>query len=199
MPRPSAAACLLGLVLAACAGPDLRTGPDANPSVARGLLVTAATEGPVPLEIDAPPGIYRGGAAEIGRVASQAVSWLQARLEPVPLGGVPLDRRRIVFRFQNVATDPAAVCAGNASVGAVPTTPGSLYAVFCDGRRPVADVLGKANVADQEDMDRLIRATMARLFPGASTGSHGFGYPGVSLGVGVGSGGGWGLGGGLHF
>lgn len=203
-PRPCSgpvAATLLALLLAACAGgPRLATGPDANPSAARGLLVSAATQGPVPLEIDSPPPAYAGGATEVAQVAGQAVSWLQARLEPAPLGSVPRDRRRLVFRFEDVAADAAAVCAGDAAVGAVPAGENSLYAVFCDGQRPVADVRGTAEGSDQEDTDRLIRATMARMFPGAdSQGGYGFGYPGVSLGVGIGSGGGWGLGGGLRF
>ena len=72
-----------------------------------------------------------------------------------------------------------------------------LYAVFCDGSRPVADIDGTAAAAGPSAADELVTLTMNRLFPG--DGSSYSAFPGVSLGVGIGSGGGWGLGGGLSF
>ena len=95
---------------------------------------------------------------------------------------------------------PEQACASTpAPRGVVPPPPAKLTAVFCDGPRPVADVTGTANGATPEDTDRLVTATVDRLFPGRDGGSSGYGFPGVSLGVGLGTGGRWGLGGGLHF
>jgi hypothetical protein len=188
----------LALSLAACGGPDVASGPAANPSAARGLLVGAAAEGrPVPLVLDTVPTAFPGGAAEIAGTATSAVSWLRARFEPVGMSGADPDRRRLVFRFEGVPRDSFAVCAGSPPRGSVPPPPLTLYAVFCDGQRPVADVDGRAAGTKPEDASRLVAAVTSRLFPGSDTGYASF--PGVSLGVGVGSGGGWGLGGGLHF
>ena len=57
---------------------------------------------------------------------------------------------------------------------------------------------GIASGAAPEDTDRLVTATVDRLFPGRN-GDATSGFPGVSLGVGIGTGGRWGLGGGLRF
>ena len=58
---------------------------------------------------------------------------------------------------------------------------------------------GIASGASPEDTDRLITASIDRLFPGRSGESVYGGFPGVSIGVGIGTGGRWGLGGGLRF
>src|SRR4051794_3680624 len=98
------------LVLAAAAGcsggPQLDAGPSATPSQARGLLVAASADGPVPLEIDTAPPTFAGGAAEIAGIATSAVSALGARFQPMGLGSVEATRRRVVFRFEQTAHDP---------------------------------------------------------------------------------------------
>lgn len=187
----------LGLLLTACAGgPDLTTGEGADPSAARGQLVAAAAEGPVPLEIDSVPPVFTGGVNEVARVASQAGSWLGATFVPTPFGQGSM-RKRLVLRFEESPGAPAAICAGDAPMGGLPP-PIRLHAVFCDGPRPVADVAGTADGTDLAAADRLVRATMDRLFPGR-TGDYYYSYPGISLGIGIGSGGSFGLGGGLRF
>lgn len=197
-PLPAAVAVLASLALAACGGgPQVRAGADADTSRARGLLVAAAAEGPVPLEVDSVPAGFAGGAAEVARLASERASWLGASFVPVPFAGGS-ERRRLVMRFEDAATVPAEVCAGRAARGPVPAAPARLQAVFCDGALPVADVAGTADGAAPADTDRLVTATVDRLFPGRSGDTY-YSSPGVSLGVGLGSGGGWGLGGGLRF
>jgi hypothetical protein len=186
------------VALSACAGgPDVSTGPDANPSAARGLLVAAAADGPVPLEVDSVPPVFAGGVAEVARIATQGGAWLGATFVPMPYGQGS-DRRRLVFRFAEPSGSPAEICAGTAPTGALPPPPPRLLAVFCDGRRPVADATGTADGPELADADRLVGAVMDRLFPGRA-GDYYYSYPGVSLGVGIGSGGRFGLGGGLHF
>lgn len=195
--RPLAIASLLAL-LAACAGPSVTTGPGADPSTARGLLVAAATQGPVPVVVDAVPAGMTGGKAEVVRIAEDALSWLAADLVPVAEGAAER-RRRLALRFTGGPRDAGAICAGTARPLGTPPVPAQLQAVFCDGPRAVADAFGTATGAAPTDTERLIRATLDRLFPGRSGYAGGGGFPGVSLGVGVGSGGDWGLGGGLHF
>jgi hypothetical protein len=195
-------AALLPLGAGCSGGPQLDAGPSANPSQARGLLVAASADGPVPLEIDTAPPTFAGGAAEVAGIATTAVSALGARFQPMGLGSVESTRRRVVFRFEQTAHDPTAICAGNNPRGILPPPPVRLYAVFCDGTRPVADIGGTAAGTSPDDPARLVSAVTDRMFPGGS-GSYSY-FPGVSLGVGVGSGGGgwgggWGLGGGLHF
>jgi hypothetical protein len=189
------------LALAACAGPGVTTGPGADPSLARGLLVGAAAQGPVPLEVDTVPPVYKGGAVELAEVAARAVDWLHVRFEPAPFG-TGIDKRRLVFRFEHAPGPAADICAGTAPRTSLPPPPVTLHAVFCDGRRSVADATGTASGPDLESTDRLILAVMDRLFPGRGGGPY-YGFPGVSLGVGVGSGGHWGVGtgifGGVHF
>ena len=71
------------LASAACAGgPQVATGPQSNPSGARGLLAAASTQGPVPLVIDDVPADFPGGAPQIAGTASNAVSWLGASFAP---------------------------------------------------------------------------------------------------------------------
>jgi hypothetical protein len=189
---------LAALALAGCSGPSVTTGPAANPSAARGLLVAAAAEGaPVPLAIDRAPPDFVGGPAEIAGTANRAVAWLGARFEPVGLGVTDPTRRRLVFRFEDVPASPAEMCAAAPPEGKPGPPPLRLYAVFCDGPRPVADALGTASGTTPDDTRALVTSVTNRLFPGDGGGYSSF--PGVSLGVGVGSGGGWGLGGGLHF
>ncbi len=197
VPMRRLALSLLALSLGACGGPSVRTGADANPSAARGQLVAAAANGPVPLEIDSVPPVFTGGVNEVAQIASQAGGWLGARFTPAPYV-IGSDQRRLVFRFEDVADSPAEICAGTAPRGPVPSGPVKLHAVFCDGPRPVADTTGTAQGTDLASADRLVTASMDRLFPGRSGDSY-YGFPGVSLGVGLGSGGDWGLGGGLHF
>ena len=91
-PAPLAAA-LLGLALAACTGPKVSTGPGADPSSARGLLVGEAAKGTVPLEIDRVPAVYKGGEAELTSVVAKTVDWLHVPFNPVPYGSAT-DRRR---------------------------------------------------------------------------------------------------------
>src|SRR5262245_52981032 len=56
IPRAAALGGLLAMV--ACAsGPQVATGPQSNPSGARGLLAAASTQGPVPLVIADVPAI----------------------------------------------------------------------------------------------------------------------------------------------
>jgi ABC-type amino acid transport substrate-binding protein len=195
-----AAAVLAALGLAACGGgPDLAAGSAADTSRARGLLVAAAADGPVPLEVDSVPPGFAGGVAEVASLASERAAWLGARFIPTPFGAGS-DRRRLVFRFEDKAGAPEQACAGGpAPRGVVPPPPAKLTAIFCDGPRPVADVTGTASGAAPEDTDRLVAATVDRLFPGRNGGDATSGFPGVSLGVGIGTGGRWGLGGGLRF
>jgi hypothetical protein len=197
--RAALAPLALMLPLLACSGPSLDTGPTANPSAARGLLVAAAAEGrPVPLVIDRVPPVFPGSAAEVAGTATGSVASLRARFAPVPAGSVDPGQRRLVFRFEDVPRDPFAVCSASPPRGNLGVPPVQLFAVFCDGARPVADVAGKASGSDAEAASWLVAAVTSRLFPGGGDTSYS-GFPGVSLGVGVGSGGGWGLGGGLHF
>lgn len=197
--RAALASLALALPLVACSGgPSLDTGPAANPSAARGLLVGAAAEGgPVPLVIDTVPPGFPGGADQIAGTATASVASLRARFEPVTMASADAGRRRLVFRFENVPRDPFATCSASPPRGSLPPPPVRLFGVFCDGARPIADVDGQATGSEPEAASRLVAAVTNRLFPGGDTGYSGF--PGVSLGVGVGSGGGWGLGGGLHF
>lgn len=197
-PARALAPAFVALAVAACAGgPSVQTGAGANPSAARGQLVAAAADGPVPLEVGRVPPVFRGGPTEVARIASQAGEWLGARFVPIPYGASPA-QRRLVFRFDEPAGSPAEICAGRAAPGRLQTSPPRLRAVFCEGTRPVADVTGVAEGPDLQAADRLVTASLDRLFPGR-TGNGSYGFPGVSLGVGVGSGGDWGLGGGLHF
>ncbi len=155
-------------------------------------------DSPVPLEVDSVPPTFAGGVAEVANLASERASWLGARFTPTPFGAGS-DRRRLVLRFEDAATAPEAACAGTAPRGAVPPPPARLTAIFCDGPRPVADVTGTASGPAPEDTDRLVTASIDRLFPGRGGDSSYGGFPGVSLGVGIGTGGRWGLGGGLRF
>jgi hypothetical protein len=187
------------LALAACGGPQLASGPNANPSAARGLLVATASQGPVSLAIDDAPPVFPGGREQIAGTASDTVAWLGATFRPVPLDAVDPTKRRVVFRFDDAPRDPAAVCAGTTPQGVPPPPPARLFAVFCDGERPVADVSGIATGNEPAAADQLVASVTDRLFPGNSTVGYSRGIPGVSLGVGVGSGGGWGIGTGLFF
>ena len=190
------------LSVAACSGgPQVASGPQSNPSGARGLLAAASAQGPVPLVIDDVPGDFPGGSSQIAGTASNAVSWLGASFTPST--SAPPDRRRVVFRFADQIRDPAATCAGDPAPGAVPGSPLQLFAVFCDGTRPVADATGTATGAGPGPADQLVAAVTDRLFPGNSTTGYSNSIPGVSVGVGVGSGGwgnnGWGIGTGVFF
>jgi hypothetical protein len=187
-----AAVVLLTLGLGACGGgPRINTGQGADPSAARGQLVAAAANGPVPLEVDRAPPVYEGGAPEVARVASRAADWLGARFAATPLGEAS-DRKRLVFRFEDTPGTPAETCAGKAPPGRLPPLSVKLNAVFCDGPRPVADATGTADGTDLAATDRLVTATVDRLFPGRTGGGSYYGYPGVSLGgvigLGIGSG-----------
>ena len=201
--RPVTTACIALLLTAGCAsGPQVATGPQANPSGARGILAAASTQGPVPLVIEQVPGNFPGGAAQIAGTASNSVAWLGASFKPD--NAAANDQRRMVFRFSDPIRDPATTCAGHPSPGTLPTSPLQLFAVFCDGTRPVADATGTAAGEGTQAADQLVSAVTDRLFPGNnSTNGYSNGIPGVSVGVGVGSGGwgnnGWGLGGGMFF
>jgi hypothetical protein len=72
--------------------------------------------------------------------------------------------------------------------------PPRLYAVFCNGAQPVADIDGTAAGNQPSEATELVTSVTNRLFPGEGSGYSSF--PGVTLGVGVGSGGGgnWGTG-----
>lgn len=190
---------LLSLAVAACSGPQVATGPEADPSRARGLLVAAASEGPVPVEIDQTPALFAGGPAEVAGIVRASLSSLAARFEPTALGAAERTRRRLVLRFEDVPPDPVGACTGGAARGALSPPPVRLHAVFCDGPRPVADVAGTAAGSAPADAEQLVRAVMGRLFPGTQGGYSYFPGVGVGVGVGVGSGGSWGLGGGLRF
>ncbi len=198
----AAAALVALLAAAACtSAPQVATGPQSNPSGARGILAAASTTGPVPLVIDTVPDSFPGGASQIAGTASNAVSWLGASF--VPRQDVPSDQRRVVFRFADIIRDPAATCSGQPTPGTPPGPPLQLFAVMCDGTRPVADATGTATGDSVAAGDQLVTAVTDRLFPGNSTTGYSNSVPGVSVGVGVGSGGwgssGWGLGGGLFF
>jgi hypothetical protein len=202
-PSRAAAALAAMLLTAGCAGsPQVATGPQANPSGARGLLAAASTQGPVPLVVDQVPSDFPGGASQIAGTASNSVAWLGASFKPDNTAAT--DQRRMVFRFSDPIRDPATTCAGNPSQGTLPTPPLQLFAVFCDGTRPVADATGTTSGDGTQAADQLVAAVTDRLFPGNnSTAGYSNGIPGVSLGVGVGSGGwghnGWGVGSGVFF
>ena len=182
------------LAVGACAGgPQVATGPQSNPSGARGLLAAASSQGPVPLVIDNVPPDFPGGALQIAGTASNSVSWLGASFAPNEQA--PLDSKRVVFRFADPIRDPAATCAGQAGPGAPPAPELQLFAVFCDGTKPIADATGTAAGTGPAAGDQLVAAVTDRLFPGNSTTGYSNSMPGISLGVGVGSGG-WGNSGG---
>jgi hypothetical protein len=186
------------LAMAACAGgPQVATGPQSNPSGARGLLAAAATTGPVPLVIDDVPADFPGGASQVAGTASNAVAWLGASFTPTAQAAS--DAKRVVFRFADPIRDPAATCAATTQPAAPPAPPMQLFAVFCDGTRPIADATGTASGSGPTAGDQLVTAVTDRLFPGNSTTGYSNPIPGISLGVGVGSGGGVGVGGGLFF
>jgi hypothetical protein len=193
LPRPALALALLLAVGACAGGPLVATGPQSNPSGARGLLAAASVQGPVPLVIDAVPADFPGGALQIAGTASNAVSWLGASFTPNPQA--PLDGRRVVFHFADPIRDPATTCAGKLGPAAPPAPALQLFAVFCDGTRPVADATGTAAGSGPAAGDQLVAAVTDRLFPGNSTTGYSNAMPGISLGVGVGSGG-WGNSGG---
>ena len=144
-----------------------------------------------------PPRAFPAGAAGVAGTASAAVTWLGARFVPTDFSADDPARRRVVLRFEDVPRNAALTCSPSPPRGLVPPEPVKLYAVFCDGSRPVADIDGTAAATGPSAADELVTLTMRRLFPGDS-GSYSA-FPGVSLGVGIGSGGGWGLGGGLSF
>ena len=197
---PRASIILVSLGLSACAsGPQVATGPQSNPSGARGVLAAASTAGPIPLVVDAVPMDFPGGASQIAGTASNAVSWLGASF--TPQRNVATDQRRLVFHFADQIRDPATTCATAPSTGGVPSTPLQLFAVMCDGTRPVADATGTASGDSVGAAHQLVTAVTDRLFPGNSTTGYSTPVPGVSIGVGVGSGGGgnWGIGTGLFF
>jgi hypothetical protein len=190
----------VAMLLAGCGGPTVRSGAEANPNAARGLLTVAAAQGqPVPLVIDTLPPSYPAGPAEVAGTATAAVAWLGARFTPVALEAADPSSRRVVFRFEDIPRTPAAVCSAAPSRGGLPPSPPRLYAVFCNGAQPVADVDGTAAGNQPSEATELVTTVTNRLFPGEGSGYSSF--PGVSLGVGIGSGGGWGwgLGGGLSF
>jgi hypothetical protein len=190
---------LLCLAVSACSGPQVATGPGADPSRARGLLVAAASEGPVPIEIDRTPAVFAGGPAEVAGIVRASLSSLATQFEPVALGMADRTRRRLVLRFEDVPPDPAGACNGSTARSALPPPPVRLHAVFCDGLLPVADVAGTAASAAPADAEGLVRAVVGRLFPGTQGGYSYYPGVGIGVGVGVGSGGSWGLGGGLRF
>lgn len=195
---PATATLLAALLLAGCGGPRLRSGAEADPSAARGLLVASSATGePVPLVIDTVPRAFPTGEGGIAGTATAAVTWLGARFTPTDLRAADPERRRVVLRFEDVPRNPSVACAASPARGAVPPEPVKLYAVFCNGPRPVADIDGTAAAPGPSAADELVTLSMNRLFPGE--GSSYSSFPGVSLGLGVGSGGGWGLGGGLRF
>lgn len=199
---PPTLAALCGLVIAGCSsGPQVATGPQSNPSGARGLLAAASTQGPVPLVVGTVPAAFPGGASQIAGTASNSVSWLGASFTPAQ--SAPVEQRRVVFNFADRIRDPATTCAGKAGEGGVATEPLQLFAVFCDGTRPVADASGTASGTGTQAADQLVAGVTDRLFPGNSTTGYSNPIPGVSIGVGVGSGGwgnnGWGVGTGLFF
>jgi hypothetical protein len=197
--RVAAALGALSFAGGCAGGPQTSTGPQSNPSGARGLLAAASAQGPVPLVIDNIPVSFPGGASQIAGTASNSVSWLGASFTPSTTATV--DQRRVVFRFSDQIRDPASTCAGKPVAGPPPTPPLQLFAVFCDGTRPVADASGTASSDGTTASDQLVAAVTDRLFPGNSTTGYSNSIPGVSVGVGVGSWGnsGWGLGGGLFF
>jgi hypothetical protein len=202
--QPSHASCratvmiaLLAAVAACAGGPQVATGPQANPSAARGLLAATSARGPVPLVLDEVPAEFVGGPAQVAGTASNSVAWLGASFAPAETA--PLDERRVVFRFNDAVRDPEAVCADSETRRATAAEPLQLFAVFCDGGRPVTDATGTASGTGPAAADQLVAAVTDRLFPGNSTTGYSNAVPGVSLGVGVGSGGDWGLGTGLFF
>lgn len=190
----------LVLLLASCAsGPDVSTGSEANPNAARGLLAVAAQDGqPVPLAIDSlPVSAYPAGPAAVAATATASVAWLGARFAAQNLGEADPNARRVVFRFEDVPRSPAAVCSASPPRGPLPPGPPRLFAVFCDGARPVADVDGTATSEAPSAGDELVTSVTQRMFPGQ--GSNYYAVPGVSLGVGIGTGShrGWGWGSGI--
>lgn len=195
---------MLGSLLAtiACSSaPQVATGPQSNPSSARGLLAAAATQGPVPLVIGSVPASFPGGASQIAGTASNSVAWLGASFTPSQSAAT--EQKRVVFNFSDRIRDPAMTCAGKGPDSGAPSEPLQLFGVFCDGTRPVADATGTATGSGTTAADQLVAGVTDRLFPGNSTTGYSNPVPGVSVGVGVGSGGwgngGWGLGGGMFF
>ena len=192
------------LLMAGCASsPQVTTGTTANPTAARDLLVATAAQGPVPLLIDTAPPAFPGGPLQIAGTASNATAWLGASFKPSTLAAADTNQRRLVFRFEAVPPDAAAICAGTAVEGTLPLPPARLFAVYCDGTRPVADATGTATGDGPTAGDALVTSVTNRLFPGNSTSGYSNGLPGVSLGVGVGTSGhgntGVGIGSGIFF
>lgn len=204
LPPPIRSTAMLGSLLAtiACSSaPQVATGPQSNPSSARGLLAAASTQGPVPLVIRFVPASFPGGASQIAGTASNSVAWLGVSFTPSQSAAT--EQKRVVFNFSDRIRDPAMTCAGKGPDSGAPSEPLQLFGVFCDGIRPVADATGTATGSGTTAADQLVAAVTDRLFPGNSTTGYSNPVPGVSVGVGVGSGGwgngGWGVGGGMFF
>lgn len=171
--------------LAGC-GPraEVATGTSGMFGEARRMLVLAAADGPVPIDVDTVPSVLGGGEVELAQLAGRAVDWSNAVFTPAAPGA---QGAHLALRFASVPADPAAACAGAAGSGTAPAAgTARLHAIFCDGPAPVADAIGTAAMPGRAGIADLLEATLGRLFPGGG-GRYGHGLPGVSVGVGVGS------------
>jgi hypothetical protein len=191
------------LLLAACAGqqppsPAAALGPDL--AEARRLLLSS--NGPVPVEIDAAPAVLGSDPrGVVARAASEATQWAAASFTPAP-ATTGAAGPRLVMQFED--TGDATACSGTMVPTTLSMAPSRVRAVMCDGNRPVAEAVGRAQGADAQSVQAMVTQATARLFPrigGEETTAGGWSRsaPGVSLGGWIGSGGGSGVGVGLGF
>ncbi|MFO1039496.1 MAG: hypothetical protein U1E45_21845 [Geminicoccaceae bacterium] len=183
------------LVLAGCSSVDTNPGIGGNYLTASNQLLQAAMLGPVPLSVDTVPAF--GTITTVAAAASSGASWANPRFDPTaPLGG-PMT---LALRFDQVPSDPVAVCNGTERRGSAPAIVNGelrVHAIACAPNGPVADQIGRLGGTDSAALNRLVSVTVSRLFPSPNgTGQGSVGLPGINIfgGLGTGSGGGWGSG-----
>lgn len=189
LPHPLTFALVMAAVLAGCAGPDVRVSERSDLRRAENVAVLAAD--PIPLQHDEPPAVLAD--ADLVALVTEGADNIGVRFVPRPLA--PVAGPHLVLRFENVAAFGVdQLCAGEPpSSGPWFQSPPRLVAVMCAAGEPLAYADGVAADASRAATERMVRATVAGLFPGRHDAT------GVTLGGGIGSGGNWGLGGGLSF
>lgn len=176
-------------LVAGCGGPSVRLGEGSDLRRAESVAVLA--DSAIPLQHDEPPGVLAG--ADLASLASRGAGNVGAAFVARDIG--PVSGPHLVLRFENTSGfGPDQLCRGEPpSSGPWFQSPPQLTAVMCRDTEPLASATGVADDADAAAAERLVTATVARLFPGQFRGS------GITLGGGIGSGGDWGLGAGIGF
>lgn len=175
---------MAGLLGGCAAEPRLVPGPQAGFAEARRLLVERAAAGPVVLDV---LGVSALATTELAERAAQGVPGATVRF--IPAQG-QTDRQRLVLAFGEAEPAPG-LRADRACDGALamltpaPGVPRPLLAVFCDGRRPVAEVTALPAGAAAADEARLVWRTTARLFPDDYPSTYGWRlFEGLRIGLG---------------